>query len=147
MSNEEKRLWVKEQKAKFYDMLKDLENERRRNKENLSQHPLLGAEQNLRRLLAQKGLFPKKARERLEMIEQNWKVLTTFYSVEGCPATNNAIENYYSTSLKTHRKKQMRTDKGLLNHMKLSALKRISKFSQPKNTLLEIYGWVKLIAV
>ncbi|NQE05010.1 hypothetical protein C5S32_03985 [ANME-1 cluster archaeon GoMg1] len=26
--------------------------------------------------------------------------------VKGAPATNNRIENYYSTSLKTHRKKQ-----------------------------------------
>lgn len=147
VSNEEKRLWVKEQKTKFYDMLKDLENERRRNRENLPQRPLLEAEQNLKRLLAQSGFFPKKARERLNMIEKNWKALTAFYLVEGCPATNNAIENYYSTSLKTHRKKQMRTDRGLLNHMKLSALKRISDFSQPKNTLIEIYGWVRLISV
>ena len=42
------------------------------------------------------------------MIEKNWKYLTAFYFVEGAPATNNLLENYYSTSLKTHRKKQLR---------------------------------------
>jgi hypothetical protein len=36
------------------------------------------------------------------------------YFVKGAPATNNGVENYYSTSLKTHRKKQLRTDRGLL---------------------------------
>ena len=38
------------------------------------------------------------------MIEKNWKYLTAFYFVEGAPATNNPIENYYSTSLKTLQK-------------------------------------------
>ncbi len=79
------------------------------------------------------------------MISENWKYFTAFYSVKDCPATNNAIENYYSTSLKTHRKKQLRTDKGLVNHMKLSALKRVRDFSQPKRTFLEIYGLIALI--
>jgi len=58
------------------------------------------------------------------MIEKNWKYLTAFYFVEGAPATNNPIENYYSTSLKTHRKKQLRTDRGINNQLKLSAMKR-----------------------
>lgn len=144
---EQKKAWIKKQKKKFYDYLKELENERRRAGKNLLQRPILEAETNLKKLLQQKHLFPKNARKRLEMIQKNWKSLTAFYHIENCPATNNAIENYYSTSLKTHRKKQMRTDKGLLNHMKLSALKRTRDFSQPKNTLLEIYEWVKLIAV
>lgn len=55
------------------------------------------------------------------------------------------MENYYSTSLKTHRKKQLRTDQGILNHMKLSALKRVEGFVKPKRTLLEIYGLITLI--
>ena len=42
-----------------------------------------------------------------------------FHFVDGAPATNNAIENYYSTSLKTHRKKQFRTDMGMINHIQL----------------------------
>ena len=65
--------------------------------------------------------------------------------IKECPATNNAVENFYSTSLKTHRKKQLRTEKGLLNHMKLTALKRAVGFLKPKKTLLEIYGLIQLI--
>lgn len=61
------------------------------------------------------GLFPKKAKERLKIIKNNWEYFTAFYHIKGCPATDNAIENYYSTSLKTHRKKQFRTERGLTN--------------------------------
>lgn len=60
-----------------------------------------------------------------------------FHLVEGAPATNNAIENYYSTSLKTHRKKQFRTDKGIINQLQLSSMKRAGMFNESKPTLLE----------
>lgn len=143
----EKREWVLEQKRKFHDYLKTLENARRREKKNLTQRTLIDAKSTFEKIWAQRFLLPPKARERLQMVKNNWGCFTAFYAVKDCPATNNAVENYYSTNLKTHRKKQMRTDKGLLNHMKLSALKRTCDFSQPKNTFLEIYGWIKLIAV
>ena len=145
-SAKEKREWVKEAKQKFHEYLRKMENTRRRNGKNLTQRKLFKAEEILNELLKQKVLFPKKARKRISMIKKNWKYFTAFYHIRGCPATNNSIENYYSTSLKTHRKKQLRTDKGIINHMKLSALKRIEDFSRPEKTLLEIYGLIKLIS-
>jgi len=39
--------------------------------------------------------------------------------VDGAPATNNAIENYYSRTLKKHHKKEFRTDGGVERHLKL----------------------------
>lgn len=145
-SAKEKNDWVKQAKQKFRDYVKDLENARRRKCKNLTQRKLCNAMKNFEKLWEQKLLFPKNARKRLEMIKENWKYFTAFYHVKGCPATNNKIENYYSTSLKTHRKKQLRTDRGIINHMKLSALKRIEDFSKPKKTLLEIYGLITLIS-
>jgi hypothetical protein len=62
-----------------------------------------------------------------------------FHAIPGLPATNNAIENYYSTSLKTHRKKQFRTDAGIINQLKLSAMKRAGMLNEPKTTLLELF--------
>ncbi|MEK7159166.1 MAG: transposase [Patescibacteria group bacterium] len=141
----QKKEWIKEHKNKFYDHVKKLENERRREGKNLSQRSLLQAKKVFAALWQQKNFFPKAAKKRLDMIKDNWDSLTAFYKVEGCPATNNAVENYYSTSLKTHRKNQLRTDKGIINHMKLSALKRVYNFSQPKRTLLDIYGLITLI--
>lgn len=143
----DKRKWVNEKINDFREYVKMLENKRRRDKENLSQRPLWKAKQLFAELWKQKRLFPKKVKERLKMMQKNWKFFTAFYAVKGCPATNNAIENYFSTSLKTHRKKQLRTDKGLLNHMKLAALKRVHGFANPKKTILEIYGLFKLITV
>lgn len=147
IDDKEKRKWVNEKINDFREDVNKLENKRRRDKENLSQRPLWKAKQLFAELWKQKQLFPKKVKERLTMIQKNWKFFTAFYAVKGCPATNNAIENYFSTSLKTHRKKQLRTDKGLINHMKLAALKRVQGFANPKKTILEIYGLFKLITV
>jgi len=143
--SKEKKEWLKKAKMKFRDYVKDLENARRRDGKNLTQRKLFKAKEIFEELWKQKSLFPKKARERLKMIKKNWDYFTAFYQIKGCPATNNAIENYYSTSLKTHRKKQLRSDNGIIYHMKLAALKRAQGFSKPKKTLLEIYGLFKLI--
>ena len=139
----EKREWVREAKQKFREYLRSMENTRRRNGKNLTQRKLFKAEGILNELLEQKLLFPHKARKRLDMIKENWEYFTAFYHVKDCPATNNAMENFYSTSLKTHRKKQMRSDKGIINHMKLSALKRARSLTEPKETLLEIFMLIK----
>ncbi len=83
--------------------------------------------------------FDIEVQKRLKMIKKHWKNLTLFHAIPGLPATNNAIENYYSTSLKTHRKKQFRTDRGIINQLKLSAMKRAGMFNEPKPTLLELF--------
>ena len=139
----EKREWIKEAKQKFGEYLRNMENMRRRNGKNLTQRKLFKAEEILNELLEQKSLFPKKSKKRIDMIKENWEYFTAFYHVKDCPATNNAIENFYSTSLKTHRKKQLRSDKGIINHMRLSALKRVRGLIEPKETLLAIYMMIK----
>jgi len=73
------------------------------------------------------------------MIEKNWKHLTEFYFMEDAPATNNSLENYYSTSLKTIMKKQIRTERGIKNQMKLSAMKRAGMLDRCEKTLLEAF--------
>lgn len=143
----EKKEWLKKAKQRFRDYIKKLENERRREKKNLPQRRLCDAKRIFETLWHQQTLLPKKAKARLKMIKENWDYFTAFYHIKDCPATNNALENFYSTSLKTHRKKQLRSDKGILNHMKIAAMKRVEGFSQPKDTLLKIYGLFKLITI
>lgn len=144
-SAKESREWIKEAKVKFHEYLKDLENARRRKGKNLTQRKLFKAKEILSNLLMQKHLFPKEARKRLGMIITNWKCFTAFYHIKSCPATNNAIENFYSTSLKTHRKKQLRSTKGITNHMKLSFMKRATDRLYPKETILEIYFCIRAV--
>ncbi len=144
-SAKEKREWIKEAKQKFHEYLRNMENMRRRNMKNLIQRKLFKAEKMLDDLLEQKVLFPKKARKRLDMIKENWEYFTAFYHIKDCPATNNRIENFYSTSLKTHRKKQLRSDKGIINHMKLAAIKRSTEMLDPKETILEVYSAIMAV--
>jgi len=144
-NKKEQRDRIREMKKEFYEYVRKLENRRRRKKQNLKQWSLKQATKNFQKLWAQKSFFPKKAQKRLQMIQDNWTELTTFYHVEGCPATNNAIENYYSTSLKTHRKKQFRTEQGITNQMKLSAYKRKNDITKPKQTISEIINKILLI--
>jgi hypothetical protein len=144
-TNKDKKDWVKSAKNQIRNYVKRLENRRRRKSKNLTQRKHFKAQEIFNKLWEQKELLPKKAKDRLQMIKNNWEYFTAFYHIRNCPATNNAIENFYSTSLKTHRKKQLRSDQGLKNHMKLAAYKRVTKFMVPKKTLLEIYGLFRLI--
>ena len=129
--------WIKKAKNEFYRFVHELELGRRRNKENLEINSLDKAEKNFNELLNEQDSFDRTVQKRLKMIKKHWENLTLFYFVEGAPATNNAIENYYSTSLKTHRKKQFRTDVGIINQMQLSSMKRAGMFNELKPTLLE----------
>jgi len=141
----EKEEWLKEAKQKFYEYLRTMENTRRRNKKNLTQRKLFKAEKIINDLLQQQMLLSTNARKRLIMIKKNWESFTAFYHIKDCPATNNAIENFYSTSLKTHRKKQLRSDKGIINHMKLAAIKRSTNMFKPKETILQIYSAIRAV--
>ena len=132
--------WRKKKLATFRIFLHDQELSRRRKDENLEQRPYQEALETFAALMAEMESFEESVQKRLKMIEKNWKGLTAFYFVEGAPATNNLIENYYGTSLKTHQKKQFRTEKGLKNQMKLSSMKRAGILGKCKDTLLEAFS-------
>lgn len=131
--------WIKKAKNDFYRFVHELELEHRRNNENLELNGLEKSENNFNELMSEINSFDIEVQNRLKMIKKHWKNLTLFHAIPGLPATNNAIENYYSTSLKTHRKKQFRTDTGITNQLKLSAMKRAGMFNEPKPTLLELF--------
>ena len=132
--------WLKGKLASFRIFLHDQELSRRRKDENLEQRPYQEALETFTALMAEIESFEESVQKRLKMIEKNWKGLTAFYFVEGAPATNNLIENYYGTSLKTHQKKQFRTERGLENQMKLSSMKRAGILGKCKETLLNAYS-------
>jgi hypothetical protein len=131
--------WIKKAKNDLYRFVHELELARRRKKVNHEMHNLDKSKVNFDELFKDIESFDKKIQSRLIMIKGHWKNLTMFHVLPGLPATNNQIENCYSTSLKTHRKKQLRTDEGLLNQMKLSAMKRAKMFDEATQTLLELF--------
>jgi hypothetical protein len=130
--------WLKKTRYLFSQFLHDLELKRRRNEENIKQRSYCSAVINFNNLMAEFNSFEISVRRRLLKIKEYWNNLTAFCFVNDAPATNNAIENYYSTSLKTQRKSQLR-EPGLEIQMKLSAMKREGFFGKPKMTLLEAF--------
>jgi len=131
--------WLKSNMSIFRQFVHERELKRRRDGENLEQRPFFGAVKAFATLMVGIDSFEAFVQKRLRMIKKNWKHLTEFYFIEDAPATNNSIENYYSTSLKTHRKKQLRTERGIKNQMKLSAMKRARVLGTCEKTLLEAF--------
>ena len=134
---EDKSKWIKKARKRFNNFVRSLEKMRRRNKQNLELRTLEEAKNNFKKLQHEKQLLDKPLQKRLNYIENHWKQFTLFYTLDDCPHTNNVIENYFSSSLKTHRKKQFRTDEGIKNKLKLSRYKRNVGFTQPIKTFLE----------
>lgn len=85
--------------------------------------------------------FEIAVQKRLMRIKELWAHLTAFYFLDNAPATNNPVENYYSTSLKTHRKKQLDVP-GIEDQMKLSALKRAGIFGRPEKNITRCIFYV-----
>lgn len=137
-SGREYKSWIKEAKYVFHEFVHGLELKRRRENKNLEQRNYHDALNNFKCLEMESDSFMISVRKRLAKIGEIWPNLTAFYFVDNAPATNNPIENYYSTSLKTHRKKQLE-ELGIEEQMKLSALKRAGFFGKPQKTLLEAF--------
>jgi hypothetical protein len=129
--------WLKKARNRFYSFVRNLEKMRRRNKENHRIRLIDDAVKNFEKLKFEKHLLEKPLQNRLDYIQTNWSKFTLFYTIKDCPHTNNIIENYFSTSLKTHKKKQFRTDKGIENRMLLAQLKKNSAMPSPLYTFLE----------
>jgi hypothetical protein len=134
-SGKEYEAWIKEAQHAFRDFVHNLELKRRRDDVNLEQRSYHDALNKFKSLMKDFDSFEIAIKKRLTKIEELWPNLTAFYFVDNAPATNNPLENYYSTSLKTHRKKQLE-EPGIEDQMKLSALKRSGFFGRPKRTLL-----------
>jgi len=130
--------WIKKAKRAFYRHLRKLENSRRRKKTNLTLRTHNGSVRIFNKLMKKYDSYPKNIQKRLRMIRTNWDHLTMFHHIEGAPATNNAIENYYSASLKTHQKHQYTSELGIINQMKLARLKRIGRLGCSRKTIPEL---------
>ena len=137
-SRKEYKVWIKEAKRLFYEFVHNLELKRRRENQNLGRRSYYEALSNFKELFSKIDCFEVAVQKRLMKIKELWPKLTAFYMVENAPATNNALENYYSTSLKTHRKKQLEVT-GIEDQIKLSALKRSGILARPRRTLLDAF--------
>lgn len=133
----EEKEWRKRAKIRFSGFLYEQELKRRRAHKNLRLRTYYESHVIMLNLLDNANKFSIIVQKRLEKIQKGWIQFTAFQRIDDAPATNNAIENYYSTSLKGQNKKQLRTNSGINTHMKLSAMKRFDMIGKPKITFLE----------
>ena len=131
------KLWLKKEMKLFRNFVHSLELKRRREKKTLEQRPYKQAKRIFNTLMREKDSFGVNIQNRLDLIEKRWDNLTAFYFVDGAPATNNKLENYYSKTLKKDHKKQFRTDGGIERHLKLHEMKGAGMIDRCKNTLLD----------
>jgi hypothetical protein len=136
--DKEYKTWIKEAMHLFHEFVHSLELKRRIEDKNLELRAYHDALNNFNDLFSKIDSFDMVVRRRLRKIKELWPKLTAFHFVDNAPATNNALENYYSASLKTHRKKQLDIA-GIEDQMKLSALNRSGFFGRPRKTLLEAF--------
>lgn len=129
--------WLKKEKAAFNSFVHELELKRRRKKMNLEPRPYRQALRNFNVLMREKESFDISVQKRLKLIDKRWKNLTAFYFVDGAPATNNKLENYYSRTLKKYHKKKFRTDGGIQRHLKLHEMEGAGMLDGRKNTLFD----------
>lgn len=137
-SSKEYNVWVREAMCLFREFIHGLELKRKREDRNLEQRSYYEALNKFKELFSKIDSFEIVVQRRLKKIKDLWPNLTAFYFVDDAPATNNVLENYYSTSLKTHRKKQLE-ELGIKEQIKLSALKRSGIFGRPSKTLLDAF--------
>ena len=130
--------WLKRAWKRFRDHIHKWKNRRRRKKERLKMRSYNGSVRVFNKLMDEYDDHPDYVQKRLDMISKNWENLNTFRKFRDAPATNNAIENYYSTSLKTHQKRQYTSDEGIERQMKLSRMKRAGMLKYEGKTLLQI---------
>ena len=130
--------WLKRARGRFLAHIHKWKKRRRRNREKLKKRSYNGSVQVFNKLIDDYYDLPDYVQKRLDMISKNWDNLNTFRMMKDGPATNNAIENYYSTSLKTHQKKQYTSDEGIERQMKLSWMKRAGMLKYEGKTLLQI---------
>jgi hypothetical protein len=135
--------WLKKARKSFNNFVRNLEKMRRRNKENHELRTYEESKNLFQKIIQEKQLFPNSLQKRIKYIKKYWNQFTLFYEVD-CPHTNNVIENYFSTSLKTHRKKQFRIKEGLERKMKISVFKRNVGFKKPTKTFFE---WGRIFSI
>ena len=129
--------WRKNAKIRFHGFLHEQELKRRRMHMNLRPRTYYESYVIMNELLNDAQSFSSIVQRRLAKIQKGWIHFTAFQRIDDAPATNNAIENYYSTSLKGQSKKQLRTDRGINLHMKLSSMKRLDMIGKPEISFLE----------
>lgn len=141
------KLWLRETKKEFRIFCKELEKKQR----------IEGIESLIRGFNEIMDLFldilkniesyPHSLQKRIKMIDKNLVKLTTFCESDLIPTTNNGCENYFFRTLNMGWKKRMRTDRGLINHLKLQFMRITNYFENKMKNLIDFFCELRLLHI
>ena len=144
-TNKEYNEWLNTKKREFRKFRKNLKSEREGNK-NAKIRSFEDILENMVLLLEEIDNFPPNIQKRLKMMDKQFIELTNFCSSNKIPTTNNMVENYFFRTLNLGWKKRMKTDKGLIVHLKLQLLRILGTYKEVKIRLPELFSAIRLIS-
>ena len=136
--------WLKCARSAFYDYVHELKLQRRRINTKMPMRTYSEAKLHFEKLMDNYENFDKAIKKRLKMISKHWDKFTAFYHYDNVPCTNNLIENYFSITLKNQQKKQLRTERGIVNQLKLGGWKKSGGIKYQGKTIFEILSNLRL---
>jgi hypothetical protein len=138
-SKSQYRVWLRSIKRQFTEFLKDLRRISKREKHGSKVRLFTDIKEHLLNLLESIDQFSPELQKRLKMMNKKFVDLTKFCGAHNIPTTNNAIENYFFRTLNMNWKRRLRTDEGLINNIKLQAMRIQGMFSDVKITIPELF--------
>jgi len=131
--------WLRSIKSQFTEFLKGIRNLSKREKHGSKIRSFAKIMEHQLNLMENINQFSPKLQKRLEMMSKKFVDLTNFCGTHNIPTTNNAIENYFFRTLNMNWKRRMRTDEGLINNLKLQAMRIHGVFSDVKITIPNLF--------
>ena len=131
--------WLRSIKSQFTEFLKGIRNLSKREKHGSKIRSFTKIMEHQLNLMENINQFSPKLQKRLEMMSKKFVDLTNFCGTHNIPTTNNAIENYFFRTLNMNWKRRMRTDEGLINNLKLQAMRIHGVFSDVKITIPNLF--------
>lgn len=148
LEKKELKNWTKQRKEELYKYFSGFRNE----ESNKLREPI-DAYLKMLDLCDEYDEMPSNIQKRFEMIDDSILNFLAYRSIPNAPATNNAIEGYFSCTTDSILKRQMKTVKGAENSIKSYAIERmrlynakmgIKKF-EPPTTLIELIIPLRLL--
>lgn len=130
--------------SEFNEFRKGLKKNRRKHKKKyLLKRTKDETMENLKKLEAEIGFFPKQVQKRIKKIRKDIDKFTLFQENPLVHPTNNNIEQYYAATLQKTEKKKFRSNQGLETKLKILR----EKWNQTLNNLkFNLVGFLQLFA-
>ena len=125
-------------RKEFAEFVKQLKKERRRAKISISRRALQESEKLFETIYSQKVIYPKKLQKRIEHIHDNWGRFSLFQHDSRVQPTNNALEQYFASTLAKTDKLSFRSIGAVVRELACSRATCNGQQIFPQNSLFRL---------